>query len=231
MANSTITLDTPRARTERGQAVRAGVRVEQLTIGWMAVEAIVALTAGVLARSVLLTAFGIDSVIELVTGGVLLWRLSTEARGGSLARVERAENRAAWVTGIGLVLLCLYIVASAGVGLWTHSRPESAPAGIVLALVALVGMPLLARRKRAIAARLDSAALRGDAACSLTCAYMAATLLVGLVLTAALGWWWAEDVAALGFLYWLVGEAREALDGARAGRGGCSCGDDACCEG
>ena len=141
MANSFITLESPRARKERGRAVRAGVRVEQLSVGWMTVEAIVALTAGLLARSVLLTAFGIDSVIELVTGGVLLWRLSTEARGGSLERVERAENRAAWVTGVGLVLLCLYIVASAGVGLWTHSRPENAPAGIVLALVALIGMP------------------------------------------------------------------------------------------
>jgi divalent metal cation (Fe/Co/Zn/Cd) transporter len=167
-------------------------------------------------------------VIELITGGVLLWRLSTEARGGALERVERAENRAAWVTGIALLLLCLYIVASAGVSLWTHSRPRSAPVGIALALVAVVGMPLLARRKRAIATRIDSAALRGDAACSLTCAYMAGALLVGLVLTAVLGWWWADSVAALGLLYWLQREAREALAGARAGRGGCGCGDDAC---
>jgi divalent metal cation (Fe/Co/Zn/Cd) transporter len=89
-------------------------------------------------------------------------------------------------------------------------------------------MPLLAWRKRTIAARLESAALRGDAACSMTCAYMAATLLVGLVLTAALGWWWADSMAALAFLYWLQGEAREALDRARAGRGGCGCGDPSC---
>ncbi len=226
MTNMSLTQPTLPRGADRGQAVRAGVRVEQLTIGWMIVEALVALTAGILARSILLTAFGIDSVIELVTGGVLLWRLSTEARGGSLERVERAENRAAWIAGIGLVLLCVYIVGSAAVGLWTHSRPESAPVGIALALVAVVGMPLLARRKRAIAARLESAALRGDAACSMTCAYMAATLLVGLVLTAVFGWWWADSVAALGFLYWLQHEAREALEGARAGRGGCSCGEE-----
>jgi divalent metal cation (Fe/Co/Zn/Cd) transporter len=194
----------------------------------MALEAVVAIGAGLLAHSVLLTAFGLDSVIELVTGGVLLWRLSTEARGGSLERVERAENRAAWVTGIALLVLCLYIVASAGVSLWTHSQPESAPVGIALALVAVVGMPLLARRKRAIGTRIDSAALRGDAACSITCAYMAGALLVGLVVTAVLGWWWADSVAALGLLYWLQREAREALVGARAGRGGCRCGDDAC---
>jgi divalent metal cation (Fe/Co/Zn/Cd) transporter len=223
-----MTLSTPSSRAARARALRAGVRVEQITVGWMAVEAVMAIGAGLLAHSVLLTAFGLDSVIELITGGVLLWRLSTEAHGGALERVGRAENRAAWVTGIALLLLCLYIVASAGVSLWTHSRPESAPVGIALALVALVGMPLLAWRKRAIATRIDSAALRGDAACSITCAYMAGALLVGLILTAVLGWWWADSVAALGLLYWLQREAREALAGARAGRGGCRCGEGAC---
>jgi len=194
MARSTITLEPPRMRVERGQAVRAGVRVEQLTIVWMVVEAAVAIGAGILARSVLLTAFGIDSVIELVTGGVLLWRLMTEARGGSLGRVERAENRAAWVTGIGLVLLCLYVVASAALGLLAHNKAESSVVGIALAVAAVIGMPILARRKRAIAARIDSAALRSDAACSITCAYMAGALLVGLILTAAFGWWWVDSL-------------------------------------
>lgn len=219
-----------RLGTERASAVRAGVRVEQVTIAWMIVEAAVAIGAGILAHSVLLTAFGIDSVIELVAGGVLLWRLLTESRGGSLARVERAENRAAWVTGIGLVLLCLYVGVGAGVALFTRAEPDRSYAGIAIALAAVVGMPLLARRKRMIAAEIDSAALRGDAACSITCAYMAGTLLVGLALTAAFGWWWADSVAALGLLYWLGREAREALEGARAGRGGCGCGDETCAE-
>jgi len=89
----------------RERAVRAGVRLELVTIGWMAVEAVVGIGAGILARSVLLTAFGLDSVIELVTGGVLLWRLLTEARNQSVERVERAEQRAAWIAGIGLVLV------------------------------------------------------------------------------------------------------------------------------
>ena len=204
-------------------AVRAGVRVEQATIGWMAVEAVVAIGAGLLARSVLLTAFGLDSVIELLSGGVLLWRLATEARGSSLEQVERAENRAAWITGSALVLLCLYVVVSASVSLWTHSRPAYAPAGMVIALLALVGMPVLARRKRAIAASIDSAALRGDAACSITCAYMAGALVAGLVLTRVAGWWWADSVAALALLYWLGREAHEVLAGARAGHGACAC--------
>ncbi|HWE63941.1 MAG TPA: cation transporter, partial [Chloroflexota bacterium] len=88
--------------------------------------------------------------------------------------------------------------------------------------------PLLARRKRAIARQIDSAALRADAACSITCAYMAGALLLGLLASAACGWWWADSVAALALLYWLGHEAREALAGARAGRGGCACGDEAC---
>ena len=212
----------------RAEDVRAGVQIEVLTIVWMTIEAVVAIGAGMLARSVLLTAFGIDSVIELVTGGVLLWRLLTEARGRGLAHIEQAEHRAAWVTGIALVLLCLYIVVSAAAGLLTRTEPNGSIAGIVIALAALIGMPMLARRKRRIAARINSAALRGDAACSMTCSYMAGTLLVGLVLNALLKWWWMDSLAAFALLYWLTREAREALAGARAGRGGCSCGDASC---
>ncbi|WIG58995.1 MAG: hypothetical protein OJF49_001742 [Ktedonobacterales bacterium] len=229
-----VPLHSPAAATgaasERAEALRAGVRVEALTMGWMTIEAGVAIGAGLLAGSVLLVAFGVDSVIELLTGGVLLWRLATEARGGTLARVERAERRAAWVTGIGLALLCVYVVASAAVGLLTQTRAERSLMGIALAVAALLLMPALAWRKRVLAARLGSAALRGDAACSITCAYMAATLLVGLLANAAFGWWWADSAAALALLIWLVPEARETLAAAREGRGGCGCGDDDVCE-
>src|SRR5437879_13704506 len=100
MASST---DVVGAAAGRGRNVRAGVRIEVVTVAWMAAEAAIAIGAGIAARSVLLTAFGLDSVIELVTGGALLWRLATEARGGSLARVERAETRAAGVAGVGLL--------------------------------------------------------------------------------------------------------------------------------
>lgn len=214
----------------RAQDVHAGVRLELLTIVWMTIEATVAVAAGVLARSVLLTAFGIDSVLELVTGGILFWRLLTEARGGGLARVERAEHRAAWVTGSALLLLCVYVATSATAALLMHTEPDASIAGIVIALAALIGMPLLARRKRDIAARINSAALHGDAVCSMTCACMAGTLLVGLVLNALLRWWWMDSLAAFGLLYWLSREAREALAGARAGRGGCACGGAACTD-
>jgi divalent metal cation (Fe/Co/Zn/Cd) transporter len=184
-----------RVPAPRDALVRAGVRVELVTIAWMLLEATVALGAGVAARSTVLTAFGLDSVIELVTGGVLLWRLVTEARGGSLERVERAEHRAAWVTGVALVLLCVYVVATAALSVATRTHAEPSFIGVGLALIAVVGMPVLAWRKRAIAAPLGSGALRGDAACSITCAYMAGTLLVGLALSALFGWWWAATTS------------------------------------
>jgi len=99
--------------------------------------------------------------------------------------------------------------------------------GLGLALAAVIAMPLLARAKRGVAARIESAALRGDAACSLTCAALAGALLAGLALHLAFGWWWAQPVASLGFLYWLVPEARSALAAARHGRMAC-CEDAAC---
>lgn len=219
---------------ERMRAVGDGLFVERLTVGWMIVEALVALWAGVLAHSVLLIAFGVDSLIELVSGGVVLWRLSVEAAGGdataggALDRVERAERRAAWIVGISLAMLCAYIVVTAAWGLITGGRPEASPVGLALAVAAVVAMPLLARAKRRIAAEIGSAALRGDAASSLTCGIMAGAMLVGLAANAALGWRWAEYVAALAFLRWLVPEAREALEAARGGEGGCGCGAGAC---
>ena len=213
----------------RRRQVRAGVRIEIVTVLWMTIEAAVGIGAGVIARSVLLTAFGLDSVIELVTGAALLWRLRAEAQDGSLARVEWAERRAAWIAGAGLALLCAYVLILSSASLLTRTRPDASPVGIGLAAIALVGMPLLAWRKRHIAAAIESPALRGDAACSITCAYMAAALLLGLLARALLGWWWADGVAALALLYWLVPEAREALGGARSGRAACSCGDEDGC--
>lgn len=207
----------------RRRDLRAGVRIELVTIVWMLAEMAVALAAGLLAGSVLLVAFSADSLIELVTGGVLLWRLAAEARNGSLERVERVERQAAWVTAVALALLCSYVLVSTGLGLARGAHPTSSPLGIGVAAAAVVVMPLLALIKRGLADRLGSAALRADAACSLTCAYLASTVIVGLALNAAVGWWWADSVAALALLYWLGREACEALRAARTGASGCAC--------
>lgn len=202
----------------RAAQVRSGIQTEVFTVAWMVLEALIALGAGIAASSLLLIAFGVDSLIELVSGVVLLWRLIVEAQGGDIGRAEGAERRARWIVAIALVLLCAYVLATATYGLVTQERPESSPVGIALAIAATIVMPWLAFTKSRIAGQIDSEALRGDAACSLTCGYMAGTVLVGLALNAALHWWWAEYLAALGFLLWLVGEAREAFDEAREGK-------------
>jgi divalent metal cation (Fe/Co/Zn/Cd) transporter len=212
--------EAPGAAPSDRPRVRAAVRVEIFTTLWMAAEAGLSIGAGIAAGSLLLVAFGLDSVLELVSGGMLLWRLSVEARGASVARVERAERQAIRVVAVCLALLCAYVLASAVYGLVAQARPERSPIGIGVSAAALVVMPLLGVTKRRLAARLDSGALRGDAASGFTCAYMAATVLAGLVLNALFAWWWAEYVAALVFLIWLVAETREAIEEARAGAEG-----------
>jgi divalent metal cation (Fe/Co/Zn/Cd) transporter len=206
------------ANVSRATEIRSGVRIEVFTVIWMVIEAVVSIGAGIIAGSALLTAFGLDSVIELVSGAILLWRLLIEAREGDIERVEQAEHRAAWIVALSLALLCFYVLGTAIFGLVTHSMPESSPVGIGVSIAAVIVMPWLAITKRRIAKRIESGALRGDAASSLTCGYMAATVLVGLALNALFHWWWAEDIAALVFLFWLVQETREALEEAREGK-------------
>ena len=195
--------------------LRQGIRLERLTLVYMTLEALISLWAAVQAHSILLAAFGIDSLIELLSGGILLWRLQVEATSGDLERVERAEKRAALGAAIVLGLLCIYILISAIYSLADHVQPESSPLGIGVSLAAVLFMPYLAIRKKQIARRLNSHALAEDAFASLTCAYMAGTVLVGLGLNALFGWWWIEDIAALAFLVWLVLETREAFESAR----------------
>jgi divalent metal cation (Fe/Co/Zn/Cd) transporter len=195
--------------------VRMGVRVEVFTVLWMIVEAVISIGAGVLAGSALLIAFGIDSVIELISGAILLWRLSVEARGEETEHIERAEHLATWVVSVSLALLCLYILVTAIYGLLTRTRSEGSIAGIIISAAAVLVMPLLGLTKRRIATRIESGALRGDAASSFTCGYMAGAVLLGVGANALFQWWWAEDVASLIFLFWLAGETREALEEAR----------------
>ena len=199
----------------RAQDVHLGVRVEVLTIAWMAIEAVVAIGAGVAARSVVLTAFGADSVIELLSGCVLLWRLRAEAGGADEERVEQVERRAGRAAAVLLSLLCAYVIITVTVGFVTRTRPEASWIGLAVSGAAVVIMPLLAMAKRRIAARINSSALRADAAQAITCAYMASAAIVRLALNSVFGWWWADYAAAVLFLYWLIGETREAFEAAR----------------
>jgi divalent metal cation (Fe/Co/Zn/Cd) transporter len=191
---------------------------ESLAVAWMLVELVVAIWAGTVARSVALTTFGIDSALELFTALVVLRQLILHTQRATDEQLDARERQASRLVGLGLYSLIAYIVASSVWSLASGSRPQSSTAGVVLALAALIVMPLLWRWRSVLAGRLDSPALRADAACSLVCIYLSATLLAGLLLNALLGWWWADPLAGLAMIFWIRGEAAEALQAAKSGR-------------
>jgi divalent metal cation (Fe/Co/Zn/Cd) transporter len=185
----------------------------------MVVEAVVSVEAGVYAGSVLLIAFGADSLIELISALVLLWRLRRESRAlhGDEARVIRIERKAASIAGVLLYLLALFVTIEAVVSLFHRHAAQSSGAGLVVAMLAAVGMPLLANAKLRVADQIGSRALRADAAESITCGYLAWVLLAGLVANRALHLWWLDSVAALILVPFLLREGREAIQGKSCG--------------
>jgi divalent metal cation (Fe/Co/Zn/Cd) transporter len=202
---------------DRKAAVRAGVRLEILTVGWMAAEAVLAIGAGIAARSVLLTAFGFDSVIELLSGVTLLWRLASEAQGPGAPRMETIERRATVISAVLLVLLSAYLVVVGLGGVVGHFHPSGSALGVAVSAAAVVVMPILAWRKFRVNSVIGSAALRADIAETITCAYMAAATLAGAGLNLLFGLWWAEYAAAAALLVFILMETREAVESARGG--------------
>jgi divalent metal cation (Fe/Co/Zn/Cd) transporter len=188
-----------------------------LTVAWMVIEGVVAIGAGILASSVALTAFGFDSVIEIFSATVVLRQL-VRSRTEPSDELKQGERRASRLVGIGLYGVAVYIVLSSVYTLVRGIHPDPSPLGLGLAVASVVIMPVLWRWRLAISGRIHSAALRADAACSAVCLYMAATLLVGLVLNRLFGWWWADPVAGLAMIWWIRNEAKEALESARTGK-------------
>jgi divalent metal cation (Fe/Co/Zn/Cd) transporter len=203
----------------RADLVARGLQLEALTIGWNVLEAGLAIASGLAARSLALTGFGLDSAIEVIAAAALFVRLRAETRGGGRA----AERRALWVVGVTFFLLSAYIVVDAGATLWARRPPESSRLGVLVAAAALVVMPLLSRAKLRVGEAIGSAALVADAKCSMACAWLSVTVLAGLGLNVAFGWWWADPVAALCMVPFLVREGREALEGARGKETSCAC--------
>jgi divalent metal cation (Fe/Co/Zn/Cd) transporter len=202
---------------ERGSLIRTAFTLEWLTLAWMVVEAAVATGAAIAARSLLLMAFGIDSVIELASAGVLLWRLSVELRLGRTFS-EEAERMAGRIGGALLCALAAYVVAGAAFSLWQRQGAEFSTAGLILTLAAIPIMYTLARRKLRVADQLGSRALRADAVESVACGWLSVVVVLGLGAQLALGAWWIDAVASLAIVYFLVKEGREAWKGE-----GCNC--------
>ncbi len=194
----------------RDGLVRRGIGLEVFTLLWMTVEAGVALAAGVAAGSVALLTFGIDSVIEFVAASVVLQTFRAEQSANTLAGA--GEQRALQVIGVTFFLLAAYVVVDATYTLVAASKPESSASGIAVSAAALLVMPTLALLKCRTGSRLGSQMLAADSAESLFCAYLSATVLIGLALNAIFGWWWADPFAALAVVPLIIKEGQEALD-------------------
>jgi divalent metal cation (Fe/Co/Zn/Cd) transporter len=198
-------------REQRRMEVSAAFKLELFTTAYMIFEAGAALGLGLATRSVSLRTFGLDSLIEIASAVVLLWRLNVERRGVDSARVESIEHRAELFVGWSLLALAAYVLLQSISSLTAHQQPESSIWGLALAMASLVLMPLLARLKLRYAERINSRALHADAFETLACAYLSFTLLLGLGANYIFGWWWADSLSALAMLYFIVREAREAL--------------------
>lgn len=197
-----------------GQARAAQV----ITAGWMTIEATVAIGAGIAARSVALSAFGADSLIEIFSATVVLRQLLRRTSASRDEDLGPGERQASRLVGWALYAVIAFILVSSATSLISGVHAEASPVGVGLAVAALVIMTVLWRWRLRLADALGSPALKGDAACSAVCLYMAATTLMGLGLNQLFGWWWADSLAALALIWWIRGEANEALEAARTGR-------------
>jgi divalent metal cation (Fe/Co/Zn/Cd) transporter len=197
---------------------RIGLWLVAATMAYNVAEGAIALWAGVHAGSIALLGFGLDSYIECAAAAALLWRLTLEARGAHSDAVERSEQRVHRFVGATFIALALYVLGQAGWTLVTRNAPEESVVGIILAAASLVIMPLVAWGKLHAAQAIYSAALRSEAKETLACSYLSLTLLLGLVANAAAGWWWADPLAALLMVPWLIKEGVEGLRG------------EACCD-
>jgi divalent metal cation (Fe/Co/Zn/Cd) transporter len=194
---------------DRLAAARRGRRLEYFTISWNSIEAIVAVAAGLVAGSISLVGFGFDSIIEVTSGAALLWRMSVDE---DVHRRQRNERLALRIVGLCFVALAVYIGYESLDDLLRRQAPEHSIAGIILACLSLIAMPLLARAKRKVGTALGSAAMHADARQTDFCTYLSAILLLGLLLNAVFGFWWADPLSAL-IMVPII--AREGIEGLR----------------
>jgi len=194
----------------RIRIVRRGQWLTWATLGYNSLEGLLSVGAGIIAGSVALVAFGIDSFIEVTASVAAIWRLRADA---DVARRAIAERRALRVIGLCFLGLAAYVAVDAGRTLLGRAAPQESRLGMVIAAISLVVMPVLANAKRRVAAELSSRAIHAEARQTDICMYLSAILLGGLGLNALFGWWWADPVAALAMVPLIAREGRDALRG------------------
>ncbi|MCS6886007.1 MAG: cation transporter [Acidobacteriota bacterium] len=195
---------------ERDELIRYARRLEYFTIFYNSLEGLFSIGAGLLAGSISLVGFGFDSLIELTSGAVILWRLGADH---DTARREVVEKQSLKLIGICFVLLAGYILYDSISSLYYRREPQESILGIAIAIASLIVMPLLARAKRRLATQLSSQAIFADARQCEFCIYLSVILLTGLLLNALFGWWWADSVAAICMSPIILREGIEAIRG------------------
>jgi len=201
---------------DQKESLKRGRTLEYITIGYNSLEGLIAIASGLLAGSIALVGFGFDSVIEVSSGVILLWRLSV-----SLGWQQKAEAISLRLVGACFLALAAYVLYDAISLIIERKAPEESITGIILAILSLLIMPILARAKRNVAKEINSQALVADAKQTELCAYLSAILLVGLLLNALFGWWWADPLAALIMTPIIISEGIKALKGKACKE--CSC--------
>lgn len=196
---------------------RTALRLEWGTALWNVVEAVVAVGSGAVAGSAALIAFGADSLIEVSSAIVVLWRLIRAGPEVPLEEQLELDRRAHLLVGITFFLLAAYVMLDAGTALIRQTVPENSPVGIGLAIASLVAMPTLATLKQRTGRAMGSRALEADAVETWLCAYLSATLLLGLGLNAWLGWWWADAASALAMVPFILWQGWAAISESRSG--------------
>jgi divalent metal cation (Fe/Co/Zn/Cd) transporter len=193
MSEATALAVAPAVRSEEWhRAARRARLLSWLSLVWMGAEGAIAIVAGILAGSIALIGFGLDSAIEGFASLAIVWRFT-----GSRLLSEHAEQRAQKLVAVQFFLLVPYVAGESVHKLLVGDEPETSWLGIGLTATSLVGMPLLGVAKRRLADVLGSAAARGEGTQNLLCAYLAAAVLIGLLGNALLGLWWLDSVAAL----------------------------------
>jgi divalent metal cation (Fe/Co/Zn/Cd) transporter len=196
------------AEPDRGRRQRIALGLAWATIAWNMVEAVVAIVSGAVASSIALVGFGLDSTVEVLSASVIVWQMTRRVP-------EDREEQALRFIAVSFFALAGYVTVQAVFDLASRSESDTSAVGIALAAVSLAVMPLLAGLKRHNGRRLGSTSVIADSNQTLLCTYLSLVLLVGLLLNATVGWWWADPVAALVIAALAIREGRDAWHGER----------------
>jgi divalent metal cation (Fe/Co/Zn/Cd) transporter len=194
----------------RTDLIQRGERLEYFTIFWNTLEGLLSVGAGIVAGSIALVGFGLDSFVEVISGSALLWRMKADK---DVEQRERAERISLRVVGFCFLALAAYVAIDSIHSLLNKSGPERSILGIAIGVASLFVMPLLARAKRNVGRAISSAAMIADSQQTQFCTYLSAILVAGLLLNAFLGWWWSDSLAALIMVPIIANDGIEAVRG------------------